>query len=462
MQSNIGLIGLGVMGKNLALNMIDKGFKVSGYDITTQRVEDLRVQNISNFNAYDNLEDFISSLECPKKIFVMVPAGSPVDSVIQSLLPFLKDNDIIMDGGNSFHEDTTRRAKELAEKNINYFGVGVSGGQEGALHGASIMPSGNKESYAEISAILESIAAHKDSSPCCTYIGPEGSGHYVKMVHNGIEYADMQLLSEVYLILKYVGGYSNKQISEILSSWQSTEVKSYLVEITSKVLKEKDTHTDNDLIDMIVDVAGNKGTGRWTSIESLKQEYNASMLTAAYQARIMSNQKNLRANFNTATQNTQHKPIDLDELFKAYSLAKTLAFAQGFGLYADASQRFGWNLNLRNIASIFRAGCIIQAQLLQDIMQAYDDDTKELLLHKDFSDRVYNYKNSLAQITILGLEHFLPLPLFSAALTFVNQISHKQLGANIIQAQRDFFGAHTYERIDIEGFEHHNWGENND
>ena len=452
MQSNIGLIGLGVMGKNLALNMIDKGFKVSGYDITSERVEDLRKQNIENFGAYDNLESFINSLQSPRRIFVMVPAGSPVDSVIQSVLPYLEKGDIIMDGGNSFHEDTTRRAKKLASKDINYFGVGVSGGEEGALHGASIMPAGNKQAYNEIANILESIAAKKDNSPCCTYIGPEGSGHYVKMVHNGIEYADMQLLSEVYLILKHVAGYSNIEISKILEQWQSTEVKSYLVEITSKILKEKDTHTDNDLIDMILDVAGNKGTGRWTSIESLKQEYNASMLTAAYQARVMSNAKTLREYFNTTSQSNTKSEFDLDKLFKAYSLAKLLAFAQGFGLYKDASDKYGWDLNLKNIASIFRAGCIIQAQLLQDIMQAYDENTTELLLHKDFAEKVINNKDSLTEVTVIGLTSGIPLPLFTSALTFVNQISHQQLGANIIQAQRDFFGAHTYERTDRNGF----------
>lgn len=461
MKNNIGVIGLGVMGKNIALNMISKGYKVAGYNRSPEKVRDLNAQNIQGFDGHENIEEFIASLQTPRKVFLMVPAGNPVDLTINAILPLLEPNDIIMDGGNSFHEDTTRRAKELAEKNIHYFGVGVSGGEEGALLGPSIMPSGDAQAYTQIGPILESISAHKDNQPCCTYIGPEGSGHYVKMVHNGIEYADMQLLAETYLILKYAGGYTNQQISQILEEWQKTDVQSYLVEITSKVLKEKDPQTPNDLIDMIVDIAGNKGTGRWTSIEALKQEFNASLLTAAYHARIMSNQTTLRETFNE-TNTIPTEKLDLNTIFKAYSLSKTLAFAQGFGLYKDASEKFGWNLNLKEIASIFRAGCIIQAQLLQEIMQAYEDNAEELLLHPRFATKLTENKQALKETTIIGLKHEIALPLYTNALTFINQITNPHLGANIIQAQRDYFGAHTYQRTDNNEIEHHNWGETND
>lgn len=455
-KSDIGVIGLGVMGKNIALNMLNHGFLVSGYNRSFEKVQELIDMNINSFSGFRDIKDFILSLKSPRRVFLMVNSGSPVDSVIEELIPLLDRGDIIMDGGNSFFEDTNRRCHYLNEKGINYFGVGVSGGEEGALKGPSIMPSGNKEVYKEIANILESISAKKDNDNCCKYIGPYGSGHYVKMVHNGIEYADMQLLSEVYLILKYVAGYSNFEISNIFSEWNNAEVQSYLVSISSIVLKEKDSSTDNDLVDMIKDVSGNKGTGKWTSIEALKQEYNASLLTAAYQARVMSNKEDLREKFNKELEVSNIK-IDLDVLLKAYSLAKSIAFSQGFGLYKDASNKYGWNLNLKEIASIFRAGCIIQAKLLQEIMDAYDEDISDLLLSESFKNRVLNNIDSLKEVVILGLQHNLALPVFTSALTYINQITSNNLGANIIQAQRDYFGAHTYQRKDKDGLEHHKW-----
>lgn len=457
MKNDIGVIGLGVMGKNIALNMVNHGYKVAGYNRSFHKTKEIMASNILGFTGYEHIEDFIKSLQLPRKVFLMVSAGSAVDKMIDVLIPLLDKGDIIMDGGNSFFEDTNRRYERLNEIGISYFGVGVSGGEEGALKGPSIMPSGDKESYRHIGAILENISAKKDGEDCCTYIGPKGSGHYVKMVHNGIEYADMQLLAEVYLIFKYVKGYSNSRIAQIFEEWNKRDVSSYLVKISSIVLKEKDHASDMDLVDIIEDIAGNKGTGRWTSIEALRQEYNASMLSAAYEARIMSNQLELRREFAEDFDVQAQVSVDDEMIYKAYALAKSIAFAQGFGLYKDASQKYEWNLNLKEIASIFRSGCIIQAKLLQEIMSAYEDGAQELLQYPKFADQIKLNKESLKQVVIGALEFGLATPVFTAAMTYLNQLSSKTLGANLIQAQRDFFGAHTYQRKGVEGFEHHDW-----
>ena len=454
-MSNIGVIGLGVMGKNIALNMLNHGYKVSGYNRSFERTKVLIDENIPGFSGFEKLEDFVSSLEKPRRVFLMVPAGQPVDDVLVQLVDLLDEGDIIMDGGNSYFEDTNRRHKQMASHGLKYFGVGVSGGEEGALKGPSIMPSGDKDAYTSVGKILEDISAKKDGEPCCTYIGPEGSGHYVKMVHNGIEYADMQLLAETYLILKYTAGYTNSEIADVLEQWNQGDVQSYLVDITVTVLREKDSVTEHDLVDVILDVAGNKGTGRWTSIEALRQEFNASLLTAAYQARIMSNQLALRDAYHKENINNK-KNVNIEKVHQAYKLAKTVAFAQGFNLYRDASKKYNWNLNLKQIAAIFRAGCIIQAKLLQDIMHAYDDGADDLLLYPVFKNEVLENTPALKEIVVQSID--LPLPVFTAALTYINQLTSTCLGANIIQGQRDFFGAHTYQRVDHEGFEHHQWG----
>ncbi len=458
--SNIGVVGLGVMGKNIARNMLSHGFKVSGYNRSFEKTKALIDMNIDGFTGFENIKDFVASLESPKKVFLMVPAGEAVDKTIDELVPLLSKGDIIMDGGNSFFKDTNARNEKLTKLGIHYFGVGVSGGEEGALKGPSIMPSGNKESYPLIGNILEAISAKKDGEPCCVYIGPEGSGHYVKMVHNAIEYADMQLLAEVYLVLKYVNGYKNSQIADIIEEWNKGEVSSYLVEITYQVLREKDDLTEKDLIDVIKDRAGNKGTGRWTSIEALNQEFNASLLTAAYQARVMSNNLHLRKELAKSVKTAITQPIPVKELHKAYSLAKAVAYSQGFGLYTDASNRYGWKLNLKEIAAIFRAGCIIKARLLSDIMEAYADGAEDLILYKSFKEKLVNNNEALRELNIAGLKAGLALPVFMSASTYLNQVSSECLGANIIQGQRDYFGAHTYERTDREGFYHHNWSVN--
>ena len=454
-MNQIGIIGLGVMGKNICLNMLNHGFKVSGFNRTFTRTKEIMKQNISSFNGFEKLDEFVYSLALPRKILLMVPSGKTVDDIIDLLIPLLQKGDIIMDGGNSFFQDTNRRFIKLATIGINYFGIGISGGEEGALHGPSIMPSGDFTIYKEIQFILETIAAKKDNHPCCSYIGPQGSGHYVKMVHNGIEYADMQLLAEVYLILKYMANYNNQQIADLFDDWDKKDTQSYLLNISATILREKDPRSDNDLIDMILDIAGNKGTGRWTSIESLTQEYNASLLTSAYQARIMSNQTQLRKQY-MQTSNT-FKDINNDVLYNSYYLAKLLVFIQGFGLYEDASKKYQWHLNYAQIAAIFRSGCIIQSKILRYIMEAYNSGIDNLLLYQKFKAQILNYLPDLRKISSEALKYGLATPIFTNATVFLNQLCALSLGANLIQGQRDFFGAHTYQRIDQKGFEHHNW-----
>jgi 6-phosphogluconate dehydrogenase len=459
-RQDIGVIGLGVMGRSLAVNLMNHGFTVAGYNRRREPAQALAREYPEKCIACATYQELVSQLNAPRVILMMVPAGAAVDDVIRELVPLLEKGDALIDGGNSFYEDTARRQQELAARGIDFFGTGVSGGEEGALKGPSIMPGGPREGYAKIQRFLETIAASKGGMPCCTYIGPEGAGHYVKMVHNGIEYADMQLLSECYLILAE-GGRSNAAIADLFEKWNRTEVESFLVKISADILREKDDQSENDLIDMIRDAAGNKGTGRWTSIEALKQEYNASLLTAAYQARVMSNQTELRRKFHGVLPVcTDEGGLDAETIRRAYSLAKVIAYAQGFGLYHDASERNGWHLDLKAIASIFRAGCIIQARLLQDIMNAYEAEPElaNLLEAKQFSTLLQENIGDLKKTVLWALAHNVPLPLFTNALIYVSQLSADSLGANMIQAQRDYFGAHTFERIDGEGHVHHEWG----
>lgn len=461
-NADIGLIGLGTMGKNLAMNIADRGFTVIGYNRSSEVTKQIVEENHENFYGALSIGEMVNALSLPRKIIIMVSAGNAVDQVLEQLLPYLDKGDIIMDGGNSFFEDTIRRHDELANKCIVYYGVGISGGEEGARHGASIMPGGDKQSYQFVQPILEAIAAKKDNDDCCTYIGPNGSGHYVKMVHNGIEYADMQLLAEVYLLLKNIGHFSNEQMSRIFNDWNQTECKSYLVEITSKVLSEKDDLTENDLIDMIKDNASQKGTGKWTSLEAIKQDQNNSLITTAFQARLTSNLKEreiLQKKISPPLIKEINPEIFMQEVKKAYYLAKIIAYAQGFALYEDASKRYHWNLDLEGIASIFRAGCIIQANLLEDIMMVYKNDKEltNLLLSSHFINIVNENIQSLRVVLSLGIFSGIPMPVLTNAISYLDQLRSQCVGANLIQGQRDYFGAHTFKRIDKDGNFHHDW-----
>ena len=467
---DIGIVGLSVMGRSLALNMADHGFKVGGYNrsaaVTEQVMRDHPHENLTPF--YD-LKSLTDALDRPRKVMLMIQAGKPVDAVIEQLVPLLEEGDMILDGGNSFFEDTRRRAALLAEKGIHYLGVGISGGEEGARFGSSIMPGGNANAYESVRPILEAIAARAMDEPCCAYIGPDGAGHYVKMVHNGIEYADMQLIAESYLLLKYVGGFTNQELAHIFKSWNDGELHSYLIGITASILQEADDLADGELIDRIKDSAKQKGTGRWASIEALKQGVDISMITSACTARIMSNHLDEREKaweliHSPAIILSPDKEAFAAMVREALYTGKIIAYAQGFSLMQDASRLYGWNLDLGKIASIFRAGCIIQAVFLNDITHAFEADPKpeSLIFDRFFLSRINEHQDSLRQAVSTGVMNGLPIPALCNAVSYLDEFRAKAAGANLIQAQRDCFGAHTYERTDREGVFHHEWRWAND
>ena len=467
---DIGIVGLSVMGRSLALNMADHGFKVGGYNrsasVTEQVMRDHPHENLTPF--YD-LKDMTDALARPRKVMLMIQAGKPVDAVIEQLVPLLEKGDMILDGGNSFFEDTRRRAALLAEKGIHYLGVGISGGEEGARFGPSVMPGGNADAYESVRPILEAIAARAMDEPCCAYIGPDGAGHYVKMVHNGIEYADMQLIAESYLLLKYVGGFNNQELAHIFKSWNDGELHSYLIGITAGILQEADDLADGELIDRIKDSAKQKGTGRWASIEALKQGVDISMITSACTARIMSNHLDEREKaweliHSPAIILSPDKEAFAAMVREALYTGKIIAYAQGFSLMQDASRLYGWNLDLGKIASIFRAGCIIQAVFLNDITHAFEADPKpeSLIFDRFFLSRINEHQDSLRQAVSTGVMNGLPIPALCNAVSYLDEFRAKAAGANLIQAQRDCFGAHTYERTDREGVFHHEWRWAND
>ncbi len=463
--NNIGMVGLAVMGRSLALNMADHGYKVGGYNRSYAVTEHmLETWPHENFTGYSTLEELVASLEKPRKVMLMVKAGKAVDAIIEQLIPLLEQGDIILDGGNSFFEDTIRREAYLKEQGLHYFGVGISGGEDGARFGPSIMPGGDKAAYEEIREILEAVAARaEDGTPCCTYIGENGAGHYVKMVHNGIEYADMQLIAEAYLLLKHVGHFDNAQLAQIFSEYQKGELNSFLIHITSDIFREQDDKGSKALVDCIRDAAQQKGTGRWTSIEALKQGVDVSMITAAGNTRVMSNNENRKE------AGKQYPHIEIaeisnpnafqEEVRQGLYAAKIIAYAQGFDLLKQASAAYGWELPLGKIASIFRAGCIIQAKFLNDIARAYEQQTdlSHLLLDSFFRDRIVSYEKNLRQIGAQAILSGIPVPAMANAISYLDLFRAKHVGANLIQAQRDYFGAHTFERVDEEGSFHHEW-----
>ena len=463
---DIGMIGLSVMGRSLALNMADHGFRVAGYNRSRAVTDEVvREHPHENFTPFYTLEDLVASLSRPRRVMLMIQAGDAVDAVLSQLIPLLAPGDIVLDGGNSFFEDTRRRHALLAGHGLQYFGVGVSGGEEGARHGPSIMPGGDKGVYASIQPILGAISAKAEGAPCCTYIGPDGAGHYVKMVHNGIEYADMQLIAESYLLLKYIGGYDNAALAGLFREWDQGELQSYLIGITADIFREPDDLAPGELVDRIVDSAAQKGTGRWTSIESLKQGVDVSMITAAAGARVLSNQLERREKASQAIPGPAIVPAADPKAFAAQVreglyAAKIVAYAQGFSLLRDASARYGWDLDLGGIASIFRAGCIIQAAFLNDITAAFSRDPalESLLFDGFFREKIVRGQDSLRAAAAAGIAAGLPLPAMTNALSYLDAFRGAHVGANLIQAQRDCFGAHTYLRTDREGVFHHEWG----
>ncbi|PEL13014.1 NADP-dependent phosphogluconate dehydrogenase [Bacillus sp. AFS017336] len=465
-KQQIGVIGLAVMGKNLALNIESRGFSISVYNRSVEKTEEfLKEAEGKNVVGAFSIEEFVNSLETPRKILIMVKAGAPTDSTIEMLLPHLDKGDILIDGGNTYYKDTQRRNKMLSDSGIHFIGTGVSGGEEGALKGPSIMPGGQEEAFELVKPIFEAISAKVNNEPCTTYIGPDGAGHYVKMVHNGIEYGDMQLISEAYFLLKNVLGLSADELHQVFSEWNKGELDSYLIEITADIFTKTDEETGKPLVDVILDTAGQKGTGKWTSQSTLDLGVPTSIITESVFARFISAMKDERVKASkllsgpSTSSYTGNKEQLIEDVRKALYMSKICSYAQGFAQLRAASDEYNWDLKYGEIAMIFRGGCIIRAAFLQKIKEAYDLDANlsNLLLDPYFKEIVESYQGALRKISVVAIEAGVPIPCFSAALAYFDSYRTETLPANLIQAQRDYFGAHTYERIDKEGKFHTQW-----
>ncbi|MCI3919233.1 NADP-dependent phosphogluconate dehydrogenase [Paenibacillus sp. TRM 82003] len=465
-KQQIGVVGLAVMGKNLALNMESKGFSVSVYNRSPEKTHELLAEaQGKNLVGAFSVEEFVQSLETPRKIMIMVKAGGPTDATIESLLPYLDQGDIIIDGGNAYFPDTQRREQELTAKGFRFIGTGVSGGEEGALKGPSLMPGGPKSAYEQVEPIFTAISAKVNGEPCCTYIGPDGAGHYVKMVHNGIEYGDMQLICEAYQLLKDVLGLSADELHSIFAEWNRGELDSYLIEITQDIFLKKDPETGKPMVDVILDTAGQKGTGKWTSASALDLGVPLSIITESVFARFLSAMKEERVEASRLLKGpeTGHLTVDRDafveEVRRALYASKICSYAQGFAQMRAASEQYGWDLQYGEIAKIFRGGCIIRARFLQNITDAYErnGELKNLLLDDYFKNAVENYQGAWRNVVATAVQRGIPTPAFSSALAYYDSYRTARLPANLLQAQRDYFGAHTFERVDKEGTFHFEW-----
>jgi len=456
MKANIGLIGLAVMGQNLVLNMNDHGFKVAVYNRTTSTVDEFLEGPAKNTQVVGihSLEELVDSLESPRIVMLMVKAGDVVDQYIDKLTPLLSAGDIIVDGGNSLFTDTNRRTASLKEKKINYIGTGVSGGEEGARNGPSIMPGGNKAAWPTVKPIFQAISAQVNGEPCCEWVGDNGAGHYVKMVHNGIEYGDMQLICEAYQLMSEGLGLSADEMHEIFAEWNQGELSSYLIEITANILAYKDEDGE-PLVDKILDTAGQKGTGKWTGINALDLGIPLTLIGESVFARCLSAQKPERVTAaKLLPKRTQvftgDKKAMINAIHDALYAAKIISYAQGFRLMREASKEYKLSLNYGEIALMWRGGCIIRSQFLNDIKQAYKDnpDLENLLLADFFVNAMKKADEGWRKAVILGIELGIPTPAFSSALAYYDGYRAERLPANLLQAQRDYFGAHTYERVD--------------
>lgn len=469
MQKNkFGLIGLAVMGQNLVLNLADHGFGVSVFNRTAEKTDEFMSGEAKNkrITATYSLRELVASLARPRTIQLMVKAGGAVDAVIAELRPLLDSGDIIIDGGNSYFKDTERRTKELESGNLRYIGLGVSGGEEGARFGPSLMPGGTKEAYAMIEPLMTVIAAKSsvDGSPCVAYMGPGGAGHYVKMVHNGIEYGDMQLIAESYSILKTTINPGPEEFREIFTEWNNGELSSFLIEITADIFDKMDEETKRPLLEMILDKAGQKGTGKWTSQNAIDIGAAVPTITAAVDARIVSSMKKERQAASKVFSGPDNNYTDdrgkiINSVRDALYASKICSYAQGMYLLRRASDEYGYDLDLGEIARIWRAGCIIRARLLDDITQAYrrDSNLPNLLLDGDFNQAVQSRQASWRFAVKTAIEAGVPSAALSASLAYFDAYRAEYLPANLIQAQRDYFGAHTFERVDKPGSFHVNW-----
>ncbi|WP_108670879.1 NADP-dependent phosphogluconate dehydrogenase [Peribacillus acanthi] len=465
-KQQIGVVGLAVMGKNLAFNIESRGYSISVYNRSREKTDEMMQEaKGKNVKPTYSVEEFVQSLETPRKILLMVKAGTATDATIEALKPHLDKGDILIDGGNTYFVDTQRRNKELSELGINFIGTGVSGGEEGALKGPSIMPGGQKEAYELVAPIFKEISAKVDGDACTTYIGPDGAGHYVKMVHNGIEYGDMQLISESYFLLKNILGLSAEDLHKVFADWNKGELDSYLIEITADIFKKYDEETGKPMVDVILDKAGQKGTGKWTSQSALDLGVPLPIITESVFARFISAMKEERVEASKLLKGplneeyTGDKEALIEAIRKALYMSKIVSYAQGFAQMRAASEEYGWDLKYGEIAMIFRGGCIIRAQFLQKIKEAYDrnPELKNLLLDPYFKEIVESYQKALREVISLAVMNGIPVPCFSSALAYYDSYRTETLPANLLQAQRDYFGAHTYERVDKSGVFHTEW-----
>ena len=465
-KQQIGVVGMAVMGRNLALNIESRGYTVSIFNRSTDKTDEVVAENPGkNLVPYYTVQEFVESLEKPRRILLMVKAGEATDKTIDSLKPYLEKGDILIDGGNTFFQDTIRRNRELSAEGFNFIGTGVSGGEEGALKGPSIMPGGQKHAYELVAPILKKIAAvAEDGEACVTYIGSDGAGHYVKMVHNGIEYGDMQLIAEAYSLLKHGLNMSNDDLASTFTEWNKGELNSYLIDITKDIFTKKD-EDGKYLVDVILDEAANKGTGKWTSQSSLDLGEPLSLITESVFARYISSLKDQRVAASKVLSGPKAQVFSgdkaefIEKVRRALYLGKIVSYAQGFSQLRAASEEYKWDLNYGEIAKIFRAGCIIRAQFLQKITDAYAQDASiaNLLLAPYFKQIADEYQQALRDVVSYAVQNGIPTPTFSAAISYYDSYRSAVLPANLIQAQRDYFGAHTYKRTDKEGVFHTEW-----
>ncbi len=467
---NYGMIGLGVMGRNLLYNIADNGFSVAGFDLDEEKVEQLHSDANSEMQikGTGSLEEFVAALETPRKIILMVPAGKPVDAVLENISPLLSKGDIVIDAGNSYFKDTDRRISEMASKGLHFMGIGVSGGEKGARTGPSIMPGGDAEAFSLLKPMLESIAAKVDGEACTAYMGKGSAGNYVKMVHNGIEYAIMQLISEAYDLLKRGANLTNNELYEVFREWNNGEMNSFLIEITRDIFKQKDDLTDQDLLDQILDKAGAKGTGKWTSEQAMEIGVSIPTIDIAVTSRILSAYKDERilASELYAEKEiiiTEDKKLFIREVGEALYLSMLISYAQGLALLIKASEEYGFGIPLKDVVKIWRGGCIIRSLLLEKFYTAYTENPQltNILLDKEISELVKSKIKSLRKTAAFAVLNGIPSLGIQSALGYFDAYTTGSLPVNLIQAQRDYFGAHTYQRIDREGVFHTIWNSTN-
>ena len=467
--AQIGVVGLAVMGSNIARNFARHGYTVAVYNRSTEKTDAFMAEygKDGDFIPSTTIKEFVASLERPRRALIMVQAGEATDAVITQLADAMDKGDIIIDGGNSLFTDTIRREADMSARGLHFVGAGISGGEEGALNGPSIMPGGPAESYESLGPLLESIAAHVDDVPCCTHIGPNGAGHFVKMVHNGIEYADMQVIGEAYHLLRYAAHMTPAEIAEVFREWNTGDLDSYLVEITAEVLSQVDAETGKPLIDVIVDQAGQKGTGRWTVKAALDLGIPTTGIGEAVFARALSGAADQRA----ATEgqlptgdiadgvSDDERPEFIEDVRRALYASKLVAYAQGFDEIKAGSEEYGWDIDPRDLATIWRDGCIIRAKFLNRIVDAYNTnpDVESLLLDPYFKNEMGDLINSWRRVVIAATQTGLPIPVFASSLSYYDSLRADRLPAALIQGQRDYFGAHTYQRVDKPGTFHTQW-----